>query len=575
MLLVRKIILFLFLIYFGMSFNSCRTLEPCPDQINTGNAGALFNTSANEYGAFVFDEKFYFTSTRDGEPALYYAKIENGEFQSLRKDIELPLNRMEDGGMPTLFQSDDKTELYFSATNRTGNNSSRDIYFSEKINNRWSQPKPLEIINTEFYESYPFISKDGNYLLFISDREGGNGGIDIYISMRQSDGKWSEAINAGNDINSEFNEISPFLDDFNNLYFSSQAPTGGNDFEILKAEPVGSFKWKNPRLLEMPVNSVANETGAYINNGFIYFSSDREGGCGGEDLYSFQLCGPVYVKGKVIRKGSSVPIAGSVTLIQNNETIRTKDVDADGNFTFNLEPMREYSIEYQNDCFTQFNPVKTIMTPCSDTSSVIMNFNYVIPDMEKEFDFAEYDVPFFVSGYYYPNTKKNLEDLRLKFSYNLFTNEAETRYIENPDNNYDKYTDVVENALNDSYYFVNEVINSLQSECATRNLESISISVKGYADSRQISEYALYADNDIADGNLGVFVNKGQKMDNQLLSELRAYYTAKYIEDELKENAGYIKIKDRVEWNIEGMGIDESAIDDKLKRRVTITIKVN
>ncbi len=566
---------FILLLFMAVLFNSCKSLEPCPDQMQPGNAGNVINTSEDEFAPFVYENKLYFTSARDGEPALYYAEIGNDGFLPLRKDIEFPLNRMEDGAMPAIYKNEETTELYFSAANETDSYSSRDIFFSKKIKNKWTMPRPVENINTEFYESYPAISKDGDYLLFISDREGGAGGIDIYVSMRQDDGGWSEAINLGDNINTSGTELSPHLDDMNNLYFASNGYTEEGDFEIFRAEPAASFKWDNPKLLDFPINSEGNETGAFINEGNIYVASDRVGGCGKEDIYSFYLCGPVLVKGEIIRQSGNVPISGSVFLLEDNEIISEKTITENGRFTFNLEAMKDYTVEYNNDCFTEFNPRKALTTPCSDTSAVVMQFNFVLPKMEKEFDFAEYEVPFFVSGYYYPNTDKNLEDLRLKFSYNIFTDEAETRYIENPDTNYDQYTGVVESALNDAYFFVEDVINSVQSECALRNLDSISIKVKGYSDPRQISEYALYMDNDISDEKLNIEVSKGSQMDNKLLSELRAYFTAKYIEQSLKNNPNYSEIENKVNWTIEGMGIDESDIENKLKRRVQITIKVN
>ena len=180
-----------------------------------------------------------------------------------------------------------------------------------------------------------------------------------------------------------------------------------------------------------------------------------------------------------------------------------------------------------------------------------------------------------MTGYYYLNTSENLEALRLKFSYNLISDDPETRYIENPEDKYDKYTEVVERALLDAKNFVAEILNSMNNECARKNLDKLSISVAGYSDPRVITDKAKYVDGTINDSKFGVKLQEGTDMNNQKLSMLRAYYTAKYIESELKGNPNYRKLQNKIEWNIKGLGIDKSQKENILKRRVKITVKVN
>lgn len=573
---ILKLILILVLI--NVLF-SCKSVEPCPDKTNQGNIGSVFNTNQNEYAPSYIEGRMYFSSSRDdvnGSDAIYYAEYIDGDFYNLREDKFLPLKNQEKSGLPVFYQNGDITELYFSATGNRNGNSSRDIFFSKREAGRWSLPKRLNNVNTEYYESYPCISHDGNYLLFISDREGSIGEIDIYISKRNPDGSWSEAVNLGPDINTEFTELSPHLDENNNLYYSSKGFSDNSNFDIVIAKPVSDFKWQNPRLLNIPINTDYNETGPFVLDGKIYFSSDRTGGCGGEDIYAFDLCGPVFVRGEIIRENSNIPISGEVDITDENDSlVANKSIDETGKFNFNVEPMKEYKVTYHNDCFTDFIPAKSFITPCSDSSSVVMKFNFVLPDMQADFDFAEYDIPFFVTGYYYPNTAKNLEELKLKFSYNLFNDSPETKYIENPEEKYDEYTELVESALHDASSFVNKVLNSVNTECASQSLNSIEITVNGFSDPRQISETALYSDNDINDDIMGINILKGTKMDNKLLSVLRAYYTAKFIEEQLKSTTDYNKLLPKLNWKIIGKGIDVSDKDNKLKRRVQITITVN
>lgn len=560
---------------------SCKSADPCPDEPASGNLGNIFNSDNNEYAPVFYDDKLYITTLRDefrDSEAIYYSQLSNNQFTALRFDTTLPINNIKNAGLPSFHYNkvSGNTELYFAAPDTKSNNNNRNIFYSKQINNKWTEPISIENINTEYYESYPFISKNGKYLLFVSDRAGAIGEIDIYISKRNENGTWSEAINLGNEINTKNIELSPFLDEMNNLYYSSKGFTAEGDFEIIKAKPLSEFRWNDPQMLDYPINTKYNETGPFIYKGKIYFTSNRDEGCGGEDIYAFDYCGPVYVNGQIIRENSTIPISGNINLFDASGNIKdNKIINESGNFKFKLNAMENYLLEYKNDCFPEFTTTKELIAPCSDSSSVKMTFNFILPDMQREFDFAEYDIPFFVTGYYYPNTKDNLQNLKLKFAYNLFTDAPETKYIENPNENYYEYTDLVENALDDAYMFILDILKSFNSKCATKNLTSINILVEGYSDPRKISESALYSDEAIYDENMNIFVENGSKMDNKLLSELRAYYTAKHIQEKLKRQSDYKKFEKIIKWNIDGKGIDESKIENKYKRRVKIIIQVN
>ncbi len=93
----------------------------------------------------------------------------------------------------------------------------------------------------------------------------------------------------------------------------------------------------------------------------------------------------------------------------------------------------------------------------------------------------------------------------------------------------------------------------------------------GFADPRTISPKAIFPDADIEDEKFGVFVRRGEKMDNNLLSLLRAYYTAKYFERYI--NLKSKNLSDKIIWKIEGKGVDKSTLPDKQKRRVNIKIQ--
>jgi hypothetical protein len=159
----------------------------------------------------------------------------------------------------------------------------------------------------------------------------------------------------------------------------------------------------------------------------------------------------------------------------------------------------------------------------------------------------------------------------MKFSYNLIGTSDSTKYIENPGTVYDEYAPLVEKALNNAIDFIIARLAYFDSKCINKSNKLV-IEVSGYADSRQISEIARYDGTMIDDDELDYHIQSGVPMSNKLLSELRAYYTAKHIQNLLYNYEEYEKHKSQIIWIIEGKGIDDTEGKDELKRRVSIKI---
>jgi len=166
-----------------------------------------------------------------------------------------------------------------------------DIYISElKADSVWSTPKSLgPNINSEFSEKSLSVSTAGDLVFFSSDRPGGQGELDIYYSKKNSQGKWGPAVNLGSEINSEYDEDSPFIDyDNKTLYFSSRGGMGMGGYDIFKAEyDSASGSWTNIVNLGYPINTpdddiyfVGTKEG---KRG--YYASVREDGMGYTDIY--------------------------------------------------------------------------------------------------------------------------------------------------------------------------------------------------------------------------------------------------------------------------------------------------
>jgi outer membrane protein OmpA-like peptidoglycan-associated protein/tetratricopeptide (TPR) repeat protein len=164
-----------------------------------------------------------------------------------------------------------------------------DVWVSDYKNNKWGKPSKLNnfINSKKDHEPSVSLTMDEKTLYFVSEREGGYGGKDIYSSEKLNDGTWGEPHNLGPVINTEYDEDAPFIDPENKiLYFSSEAHGSIGGFDIFRSA-LENNNWSTPISLGYPVNSGANDIFYVYNsrNKTAYFSSLREGGKGNYDIY--------------------------------------------------------------------------------------------------------------------------------------------------------------------------------------------------------------------------------------------------------------------------------------------------
>ncbi|MEQ9008212.1 MAG: carboxypeptidase regulatory-like domain-containing protein, partial [Ekhidna sp.] len=152
----------------------------------------------------------------------------------------------------------------------------------------WKNIIPFEHNNKKYSVGHPALSNDGKTLVFSSDMPGGNGNSDLYISYRQGN-SWTKPVNLGPEVNTSGAELFPYLYNDTTLYFSSTGLGGFGGLDIFKAKLKG-FEAKEPLNLGEPINSFSDDFSIYLNeNGNSgYFSSNREGGKGLDDIYTFQ-----------------------------------------------------------------------------------------------------------------------------------------------------------------------------------------------------------------------------------------------------------------------------------------------
>ncbi len=621
--IIKKYNIFYIVLLTIAFFSSCKTVDKCAENPEIGNLGSILNSNLDEHSPSILvlpeevktafpnvDTKdyLYYTTTRydqGSNEAVYRAKLmELNDGIELVDDPNFPINdtlNFRNAGLPSFFynETSGKLELYFAALPKKGR-LSRDIFFSEFNfeENAWSEAKSLSDINSSHYESHPAISPDGKFLVFSSDRPGGLGDIDLWYSVR-NDTAWSIPVNLGEGINTKSTDYTPsFLPNMDLLFASNGFEKDRTDFDIFVAkfvqdteesvepaevdtlvenESLSKSLWENPTPFNYPINSEFDETGPAVHNNTVYLSSNRRGGCGGKDIYAFHLCGPVFLNGTIFSLEDNILLEGDIFLKNEaGEVLAHSEVSANGTFDLGaILPNNNYIVDYKNRCFPLRRNIYDFSAPCSDSSVVVVTLQMGLPEKNAELELTEVEIPYFVTGYYKPNTEMNLDALRLKFTYNLFGNSQKTKYIENPGENYNNFTSQVEAGLNDVVNYIANMIGSIRNLCLPEEERGVlKIHVQGWADPRPISANSEYADADINDTVFNLNVKKGASMDNLLLSKLRAYYTAKYFQEELAKVYSLEEIEKGVLWSIEGMGIDTTEnVDLELKRKVKIFLE--
>ena len=263
------------------------------NEIKITNVGDSINTSAAEYfPAIDFqDSSFIFMRRSDWKREDFYTSTlgPNGFTKAIL--MQDSLNRPNKKGSASL--SKDMQTLYFAADYPEQGFGRYDIYSVRKTNKGWSAPKNLgRNINTDFWDSAPSIAPDGKALYFCSNRPGGYGGIDIYVSYKNERGGWQEAENMGPQINTAGDEQTPFMHaDNKSLYFSSTGWPGFGGADLFVSRKINDSTWSTPINLGYPINTYDNEGSISVahNGNDAYMASDRADSRGGLDIYKVEL----------------------------------------------------------------------------------------------------------------------------------------------------------------------------------------------------------------------------------------------------------------------------------------------
>ncbi len=256
------------------------------------------NSNFSEYSPAYLNGELYFTSSRSNEKIyattgtpytdLYKAEtkgaiVDPGTVKPLPELINTP-----NVNVGTITFSPDGKTMVFAKGNtgkRKGANDV-DLYLSRFRNGQWTDPVQININQPDSWESSPAFSPDGRTLYFASNRKGGFGGLDIYTAQMDSRGRFSRVRNMGPDINTSGNEMFPYVSENGKLYLSSDGHPGYGMLDIYVVNRSnGKTVVEN---LGQPVNTTGDDFGIFLfkpDRGF--FTSNRDGGKGDDDIYTF------------------------------------------------------------------------------------------------------------------------------------------------------------------------------------------------------------------------------------------------------------------------------------------------
>jgi outer membrane protein OmpA-like peptidoglycan-associated protein len=347
------------------------------------------NTDQSEFGAFPVGKDVYFASSRRNYGAvhkkfgwddsyyldLYVGNMDGSKVTHIHHVGDHMKTAYHEG--PLVITKDGNTE-YVTRNNVDHNHGVKGkdnhinlkIYYRGKLGEKWEEWKEFPYNSNDYSCGHPTLSDDGKTMYFVSDMPGTMGFTDIWVT-RFENGNWTKPENLGQATNSEGKELFPFLFENEILLYSSDGKPGlgGMDLFYTVPSPDGGFE---PQNLGYPVNTSFDELSAFAtSNKSGYFSSNRPGGMGKDDIYTFESTNPIFstpvnfiVKDLVSK---AVLANAEVSILDDaGKVIGKANSDDQGHVKFNLIPGRNYKSKTKKDGYKNLD----ILVPEKDLAKL-------------------------------------------------------------------------------------------------------------------------------------------------------------------------------------------------------------
>lgn len=321
------------------------------------------NSSSSDFGGILKNGKLYIASARNGarknygwneEPFLdiYTFNITSDGSYVAETLLGDKINTKYHEGLVS-FSPDGKT-MYFTRESHYDNLYVKDsvtknrkgvlnLYRTTLLSDGWSTVDALAFNSVNYSVKNPSVSTDGKTLYFASDMPGGFGNFDIYKAAINDDGSVGDAVNMGQKVNTEGQEMFPYISDNGSLYFSSNGHLGLGGMDVFYTKEIDG-KMAPIRNVGVPLNSNGDDFAFSINeeSGEGFVSSNRDGGKGSDDIYGIKKLQPlcdVLITANVTDSETGNPINGALVSLLDEEgnSIATKPTNADGIVEFIIE----------------------------------------------------------------------------------------------------------------------------------------------------------------------------------------------------------------------------------------------
>lgn len=336
---------------------NAKELMRMPLFVKEKNLGGIINESNNDFNPVVSDKEdlLVFSRSQAFYDAIMYSTKVNGQWSEPKNMNEIL--QVDRDLFPTSISKDGKTLFLYSSADYDGI-----IYTTTFENGTWSPLVRLnENINTKYWESHATISHDNRKLYFTSNRRGTYGGLDIYLSQRDSTGDWGPAENLGEVINTPYNEESPFLsDDDKTLFFSSRGHFNMGGYDIFYSTLLDNGTWMVPLNVGYPLNTTDDDVFFRpLYKGYEgYTAKELPGGAGKQDIYRIEIFsddhprkffvrGMVKIADLINSMNDSVRIS-AMNIKNPNQTLIVYSNPKTGEYEFQL-PQGDYKITYEGE----------------------------------------------------------------------------------------------------------------------------------------------------------------------------------------------------------------------------------
>ncbi len=356
---------------------NAKKLEAQPMYLSEKDVGKPINSRFSDYRPAVSGDEssLAFTRKLPFYDAVFFTKKENGIWTP-------PINLTPELGIDQDFYSaslsyDGKTLFLYKNDQYDGN-----IYISKYDGQKWSKVIRLnDHINTKYWESHASVTKDGKTLYFTSNRKGGFGGLDIYVSKLDSTGDWGPAVNLGPIINSSYNEETPFIsEDGKTLFFSSRGHYNMGGYDIFYSNLLDNGEWSPPLNMGYPINTTDDDVFYQpVGEGYYaYMSKFSTQGLGDMDIFRIEIFSAEHprkfrIEGTITTRDIPISVNNEsihISLLNADmtDTLQSTHPDSLGHYTLNTHA-GEYNLAVSSEGFK--NTVYPLSLPNSLDQEVI------------------------------------------------------------------------------------------------------------------------------------------------------------------------------------------------------------